>query len=125
MAASSRNTALHTYVDDNGMSWNKAGLDGASNFATAVDGHAAAGAHPVWINTKRRQARTITYQDATTLRTYRPIFYTAATFAAVAIGDIIAVVIPGEVAAVNYAAIKKNPEKQPGSGASRHDAEHA
>lgn len=125
MAATSRNTALHTYVDDSGASWNKAGLDGASNFATAVDGHAAAGAHPVWTNTKRRVARTITYQDATTLRTYRPIFYTAASFAAVAIGDIIAVTVPGVVAAVNYSAIKKNPERTPGTGASRHDAEHA
>ena len=124
MAASSKNLALHTYVDDSGASWNKAGLDGASNFATAVDGHAAKGAHPVWINSKRRQARTITYQDSVTLRTYKPIFYTAAAFAAVAIGDIIAVVIPGIVAGVNYAAIKKNPERQPGSGASRNDIEH-
>jgi hypothetical protein len=117
--------ALQTYVDDNGVSWNKRSTIGTGSFASAVDGHAAAGAHPVWQDTKRRRVRRIIYQDPTTFRTYTAVFFTAAAFALVALGDIIAVEIPGEVAAVNYNAVEKVAEKQPGTRASRNDPQHA
>lgn len=124
MAAVQRNIQLFTYVDDSGVSWNKRGEDGGP--AAAVDGHAAFGAHPNWgRETPRHSTRKIVYQDSTTFRTVRCIFYTNAAFAAVALGDIVAVNVPGEVAAVNYAAIKKIGERQPGQAAARQLADHA
>jgi len=123
-ATGQKNFQLYTYVDDAGQSWNKRGeVDGARG---AVDGHAAFGAHPNWgTETRRHSVRKIIYQDATTFRTKRVIFYTAAAYAAVALGDVIAFTIESEVAAVNYAAIKKVPERQPAAAAARQLAEHA
>lgn len=124
MAADQKNFQLFTYVDDNGVSWNKRGEDDTNR--GAVDGHAAFGAHPNWgRETPRHSVRKIVYQDATTFRTVRVIFYTAAAYAAVALGDILAIHIEGEVAAVNYNAIKKIPERQPGAAAARQLADHA
>ena len=79
----------------------------------------------MWTDSARRRARTITYEDSTTFRTVRPIFYTTAAFAAVAIGDIIAVHVEGETATVNYAATGKNAEKQPKIKNARQLADHA
>lgn len=124
MAADQRNMNLFTYVDDSGVSWNKRGEDASP--ASAVDGHAVFGAHPNWgRETPRHSVRRIVYQDATTFRTKKPIFYTAAAFATVALGDIIAVHVPGNVATVNYAAVKKIGEKQPSAAAARQLADHA
>lgn len=124
MTADQRNMNLFTYVDDNGVSWNKRGEDASP--AAAVDGHAAFGVHPNWgRDTPRHKVRRIIYMDPTTFRTKSPIFYTAAAFAAVALGDIIAVHVPGNVAAVNYAAIKKVGEKLPSAAAARQLADHA
>lgn len=124
MAADQKNFQLYTYVDDNGVSWNKRGeLDAARN---AVDGNAAFGNHPNWgRETSRHSVRKIIYQDATTFRTKKVIFYTAAAYAAVALGDIIAFHVEGEVAAVNYNAIKKVPERQPAAAGTRQLADHA
>lgn len=124
MAATQTNFQLFTYVDDNGVSWNKRGEDGGP--AAAVDGHAAFGTHPNWgRETNRHSTRKIIYRDPATFRTVKAIFYTAAAFAAVALGDIIAVTVPGEVAAVNYAAIKKVGERQPAAAGARQLADHA
>lgn len=124
MAADQKNFQLYTYVDDNGVSWNKRGeLDAARN---AVDGNAAFGTNPNWgAETRRHSVRKIIYQDPTTFRTKRVIFYTAAAYAAVALGDIIAFHVEGEVAAVNYSAIKKVPERQPAAAGTRQLADHA
>jgi hypothetical protein len=124
MAAAQKNFQLYTYVDDAGVSWNKRGEE--DDLRSAVDGSAAFGNHPNWgRETPRHKVRSITYQDATTFRTKRVIFYTAAAYAAVALGDIIAFPVEGEVASVNYAAIKKNAERQPGQAAARQLADHA
>lgn len=124
MAAVQKNFQLFTYVDDNAVSWNKRGEDGGP--ANAVDGHAAFGAHPNWgRETRRHSVRKIIYQDPTTFRTVTCIFYTAAAYAAVALGDIVAVSVEGEVAAVNYNAIKKIPERQPRAAGARQLADHA
>jgi hypothetical protein len=123
MAATQKNFQNFTYTDDNGVTWTKRGETGDGR--EAVDGNAAVAAHPTWKDGARQKARSIIYQDSTTFRTKRVLFYTAAAFAAVAIGDIIAFKVEGEATAVNYAAIKKQAEKQPSRAASRQLADHA
>jgi hypothetical protein len=122
MAQNSINFAFFTYIDDDAVSWNKRGESGGA--ATAVDGHAAPGALDVWEDRGTRQkARKITYVDDTdvtggrtpTGRTYSPIFYTAAAFAAVAKGDIVAVPVPGAATSINYYARIKKAEKKAAS----------
>lgn len=117
MARNQKNFENFLYVDDNGTSWTKRGEIGGA--ATAVDGHATGTAAPTWIDGSRMKARRIIYQDSTTFRTVSPLFYTTAAFAAVAIGDVIAVQVEGLATTVNYAAVKKVPEKQPSRGTSR------
>lgn len=114
MARNQKNFRYFTYVDDAGVSWNKRGEDGGA--AAAVDGHAAAvSSQPVWEEGPRNRVRKIRYMDSTTGRTVDPIFYTAAAYAAVALGDIIAVDVAGEATAVNYAAIQKIGERKKGT----------
>ncbi len=110
MARDQINFENYLYVDDNGVSWTKRGAkDGP---ATAVDGHATSTSAPRWINSAQQKTRTITYLDSTTGRKVDPVFYTAAAFAAVALGDIIAVPVAGLATTVNYTADKKNAERQ-------------
>lgn len=111
MAANEKNFQNFLYVDDNGVSWTKRGEDGGA--AAAVDGHAAGTSDPVWIDSSRMRVRKIIYQNTTNFRTVDPTFYTAAAFAAVALGDILAVQVPGSATTVNYVASKKLGEKQP------------
>jgi hypothetical protein len=117
VARNQKNFENFLYVDDNAVSWTKRGEVGGA--ATAVDGHAAGTNDPTWIDSPRMRARRIIYQDPTTFRTVTPLFYTAAAFAAVALGDIIAVQVPGSATTVNYGAVKKVAEKQPARGTSR------
>jgi len=117
MARNQKNFDNFLYVDDNGVSWTKRGESGGA--ATAVDGHATGTNDPTWIDSARMRVRRIIYQDPTTFRTVDPIFYTAAAFAAVALGDILAVQVEGLATTVNYAATKKVAEKQPARGPSR------
>lgn len=111
MAGNEKNFAFFTYVDDDGVSWNLRGESGGAG--DAVDGHAAAVlAQPTWQRGPRNQPRRIIYQEATTGRTVTIVFYTAAAFNAVAKGDIVAVPLPGDAAAVNFAATHKIGEKK-------------
>lgn len=123
MARNQKNFSFFTYVDDNGTSWNLRGESGGA--ASAVDGNTASvGTQKVWERTKKNQPRRIMYQDSVTGRTVLPVFYTAAAYAAVALGDIIAVQVTGLATTVNYAAIRKLPEHQRGTPAfSRHLAD--
>ncbi len=119
MAVNEKNFSFFTYVDDDGTAWNLRGEDGGAG--TAVDGHAAAVAgQPLWHRTPRNQPRRIRYQNATTGRTAEPVFYTAAAYAAVALGDIVAVQVPGAAAAENYVAVQKLGEKKQGIPAFSH-----
>lgn len=123
MARNQKNFSYFTYVDDNGDTWNVRGEDGGA--LSLVDGHAAltAGA-PVWgRQTSRRHVRYIVYQDPTTFRTVKGIVYTAAAFAAVAPGDIVAVQVEGLATTVNYTVKQKIGEAQPIATASRHLAD--
>ena len=117
MARNQKNFDNFLYVDDNSVSWTKRGESGGA--ATAVDGHATGTGAPTWIDSSRMKVRRIIYQDATTFRTADPIFYTAAAFAAVDLGDIIAVQVEGLATTVNYTAVKKIAERQPSRGVSR------
>lgn len=117
MARNQKNFDNFLYVDDNGVSWTKRGETGGD--ATAVDGHAAGTGAPTWIDSPRMRARRIIYQDPTTFRTVSPLFYTAAAYNAVALGNIVAVQVEGLATTVNYAAVKKLGEKQPSRGVSR------
>jgi hypothetical protein len=117
MARNQKNFDNFLYVDDNGVSWTKRGESGGD--ASAVDGHATGTNAPTWIESSRMKVRRIVYQDPTTFRTVDPIFYTAAAYAAVALGDILAVAVEGLATTVNYNAVKKVPEKQPSRGPSR------
>lgn len=117
MARNQKNFENNLYVDDNGVSWTKRGEIGGA--ATAVDGRANGTGAPTWIDSSRMKVRRIIYQDPTTFRTIDPIFYTAAAFAAVALGAVLAVQVPGLATTVNYAAVKKLAEKQPSRGTSR------
>lgn len=117
MARNQKNFQNFLYVDDNGVSWTKRGEDGGPG--AAVDGHAAGTGAPTWIDGPRMKTRKIVYQDPTTFRTQRVVFYTAAAYAAVALGDIIAVQVEGLATTVNYNATKKEPEKQPSRGSAR------
>jgi len=121
MARNQKNFDNFLYVDDNGDSWTKRGEKGGA--AAAVDGHATGTGDRTWIDSKRMKVRRIVYQDPTDFRTVDPIFYTSAAFAAVAIGDILAVQVEGLATTVNYSAIKKVPEKQPSRGPSRNLAD--
>jgi hypothetical protein len=117
MARNQKNYQNFLYVDDNGVSWTKRGEDGGDG--AAVDGHAAGTNAPTWVNSGRMSVRRIIYQDPVTFRTVDPIFYTAAAYSAVALGDIIAVQVQGLATTVNYHAVKKVAERQPSRGASR------
>ncbi len=125
MAADQRNMQLFTYVDNNGVSWNKRGKDDAN--CAAVDGHATFGTHPSWgRETTRHSVRKMLYVDPTTFRTKVCIMYTAAAAAAVAVGtDNLAVHVEGETATVNYLAAGLIPERQPKVKAARQLADHA
>lgn len=114
MPRNQKNFGYQTYVDDDGTSWNKRGETGGA--AAAVDGHAAAVAsQPVWEERPHNTVRKIIYMDPTTGRTVKPIFYTAAAYSAVALGDIVAVQVAGLATTVNYTAIQKVPEKKRGA----------
>lgn len=117
MARNQKNFENFLYVDDNGVSWTKRGEIGGD--ATAVDGHASGTGAPTWIDSPRMRVRRIIYQDATTFRTVNPIFYTAAAYAAVALGAVLAVQVEGLATTVNYVAVRKQAERQPSRGVSR------
>jgi len=117
MARNQKNFDNFLYVDDNAVSWTKRGESGGD--ATAVDGHATGTGAPTWIDSSRMKVRRIIYQDPTTFRTVNPIFYTAAAFAAVALGATLAVQVEGLSTTVNYNAVKKIAERQPARGVSR------
>jgi hypothetical protein len=117
MARNQKNFDNFLYVDDNAVSWTKRGESGGD--ATAIDGHATGTGAPTWIESSRMRVRKIIFQDTTTFRTVIPIFYTAAAYAAVDLGDTLAVQVEGLATTVNYTAVKKVAEKQPSRGVSR------
>ncbi len=125
MPADQLNFGLFTYVDDNGVSWNKRGEDNAA--INTIDGSSAFGGHPHWPAENRRfRTRKVRYVDSTTFRSKQVVIYTAAAYAAITVGtSTLALHVPGETATVTYTAAAKIPEKQPGASAVRQLADHA
>jgi len=123
MAADQKNFQNFLYVDDNAVSWTKRGEDDAVR--GAVDGHAASTGAPTWKDGARQRARSVIYQDGTTFRTKKVLVYTAAAFAAIALGSTLAFHVENETTTVTYTAVKKLGEKQPSRGAARQLADHA
>ena len=71
------------------------------------------------------RTRRAIYQDPTTFRTFSAIIYTSAAFTALALGDTVAVNVPGETTTVDDDLIRKIGEKQPSRGTTRKLADHA
>jgi len=117
MARNQKNFDNFLYTDDNAVDWTKRGESGGA--ATAVDGHATGTNAPVWIDSARMRVRRVIYQDPTTYRTINPIVYTPTAYAAIDLGDIVAVQVEGLATTVNYTAVKKQAERQPFRGVSR------
>lgn len=65
------------------------------------------------------RARRVIAQDPTTFRTISFLVYTAAAYAAIALGDDVAVQVAGLATTVNYDVVKKLGERQPSRGVSR------
>jgi hypothetical protein len=117
MARNQKNFQNFLYVDDNAVNWTKRGESGGA--ASAVDGNATRDGSPMWIDSARMRVRRVIYQDPTTFRTINPIIYTPTAYAAIDLGDVVAVQVEGLATTVNYAAVKKVAEKQPSRGAAR------
>jgi hypothetical protein len=127
LAASQQNFQYFSYVDNDGVTWNKRGSNDPD--CGAIDGRAAFSAvagTPIWDRESRKMhTRKAVFQDPTTFRTKRCIIYTAAAQAAISGATTLAVIIPGEVAAVTYNLSAKIDEKKPVAKASRNLADHA
>ena len=117
MARNQKNFDNFLYVDDSAVSWTKRGESGGA--ATGIDGHATGTGAPTWIDGPRMRVRRVIAQDSTTFRTISFIVYTAAAFAAIDLGDDVAVQVEGLATTVNYDVVKKLGEKQPSRGVSR------
>jgi hypothetical protein len=125
MAADQKNFGLFTYVDDNGLSWNKRGeIDAARN---AVDGSTAFGGNPAWgAESARHRVRKGVYVDDTTFRSKTIILYTLAAAAALTPGtSTLAFHVEGETGTVTYTYAGLIPERQPKAKASRNLIDHA
>lgn len=125
MAADQPNRQFWTYVDGNGVSWNKMGkIDAACN---ALDGSAAAvSGQPDYPRAnRRRQPRRAIFTDPTTFRTAQCVIYTDAAFAALSGASTLAVHVQGETAAVTYDLTQKIPDKAPIRATSRNLPDHA
>ena len=117
MARNQKNFDNFLYVDDNAVSWTKRGEAGGAG--SAIDGHATGTGAPSWIESPRMKVRRVIAQDSTTFRTISFIVYTAAAYAAIDLGDDVAVQVEGLATTVNYDVVKKVGEKQPSRGVSR------
>ena len=123
MVAVQKNFQNFDYLDDNAVHWTKRGETGDGR--ESVDGNATHAGAPTWRDSPRMRVRRVIYQDPTTFRTKTVIVYTPTAFAAITLGSTLSFMIEGESAAVSYAAVKKEGEKQPARGGARQLADHA
>jgi hypothetical protein len=117
MARNQKNFDNFLYIDDNGDNWTKRGESGGA--FSGADGHATGTGDPTWIESARMRVRRVIAQDPTTFRTAMGIIYTPTAYAAISLGDVIAVQVEGLATTVNYNVVKKVGEKQPSRGVSR------
>jgi hypothetical protein len=124
MPAVQRNFNYFSYVSDDGVTYNlRCDQDWGDN---AASGLTARGNHPAYGRaTRRRHPRYFLYRDPTTFRTFRGPVGTAAAYTAAAIGDTLALAVPGETGTVNYQLVKKIPEAIPSTIVGRQNPDHA
>jgi len=124
MAADQLNKQWFTYVDGNGLHWNKLASDDAA--CHALDGSAAsvAGQPDYPRKTRSRQPREAVFTDSVTFRQKSCVIFTEAAFSAIATGATIPVSVPGEATTVTYTLSAKRPDKAPIRAVSRQLADH-
>lgn len=114
MARNQKNYIYQTYVDDSGTPWNKRGEIGGAG--TGIDGTAALVAtQSVWEEKRHNRVRRCVAQDPTTGRKISFIVYTLAAFAAITIGQVIAVQVTGLATTVNYNVVQLEGEHKQAS----------
>lgn len=112
MPAVQRNWNYYTYVSGDGTTYNlRAAVEWAANAATGLAARTVGA--PRLIASRTQQPRKFIYRDPTTGRTFSGPVGTEAAFAAAALGDILAVYVPGLAVTVNYELVKKVTEKIP------------
>jgi hypothetical protein len=113
MARNQKNYIYQTYVDDSGTPWNKRGEIGGAG--TGIDGTAAlVGTQSTWEQKRHNTVRRCVAQDPTTGRTISFIVYTPTAFAAIALGQVIAVQVTGLATTVNYTVTQLHGEHKQG-----------
>lgn len=123
MPATQANRQWFRYVDDAGRNWAiQADQDWGLNAASGLAAFNAADP-PFGPQSRRHHVRKAIYRDATTFRSRSLPVGTAA--ASAALPATLAVVIPGETAAVTYALAGRVPEKLLIPAASRNLSDHA
>ena len=89
-------------------------------------GAACTGAEPAYGRaTTNRHPRYAIYRDPTTFRTFRGVVFTPTAYAALSIGDTLAVTYPGSATPQNYGLVRKVPEKTAAKVVGRQLADHA
>lgn len=93
----------------------------------AASGGALAAGQPAYGRaTRRRTPRRLIFRDPTTFRTFSGPAFTAAAYAAATVGTTThSVSVPGNVAAIVYTLVKKEPERIPSTVVGRQDPDHA
>ena len=124
MPAAQRNWNYYTYASDDGTTYNiRASEEWAANTATGLSARTTGA--PRYIASGQQQPRKFIYRDPTTFRTTSGPVGTSTAFAAAALGDIVAVSVPGLATTVNYSLVKKVGERVPVTEVGRQDIDHA
>ncbi len=94
--------------------------------ANADSGGSACAGEPAYGRaTARRHPRYAVFRDPTTFRTFKSVVYTPAAFAALTIGDTLAVSLPGSATPQNYTLVQKINEKLAAKVVGRQLIDHA
>lgn len=119
-----RNFDFFSYDSDDATSYClKADEDWGNNADSG--GTACAGEPAYGRATTRRSPRYVIYRDPTTFRTFKGVVFTPAAYAALSVGDTLAVTYPGSATPQNYGLVKKVPERIPSTVVGRQLADHA
>lgn len=124
MPATQRNFDYFSYASDDGTTYNiRASVEWAANSATGLSARTSGA--PRLIGSKTQRPRTFIYRDPTTFRITTGPVGTTTAYTAAALGDTVAVFVPGLATSVNYTLVKKVPERVPTSIVGRQDPDHA
>lgn len=124
MPAVQPNYDYFTYVSSDGTTYNLRAETGWAGVAAHGLAARTSGA-PRFIASRQHSPRRFIYRDSTTFRTRSGPVGTSAAFDAAALGDTIAVSLPGLATTAAYTLVKKVPESVPTSIVGRQDPDHA